>query len=410
MAEIAIHVPRPHPGQRRMLDNARRFNIACMGRRYGKTVFGSLHIAMRDALAGKRVGWFAPHYKYLQEPWDEITLRAGPIARQIDKQQKRVRLLTGGLMDFWSLEDPHAGRSRRYDTAIIDEAAMARNLRKAWTAAIRPTLTDTQGGAWFLSTPLGRNYFHELWTQAQDDEEWATFRAPTAENPHIAPAEIEAARKSLPERVFRQEYLAEFIEDGAGVFRGVTEAARLQPAKAIAGLQYTIGVDWGRSNDYTVFSVLENGSNKQRHIERFTGIGYELQTRRLTELLARYPGQILAEANAMGGPLIEKLQAQGLPIYAFHTTHASKQQIIDELSLAIETGRVELLDDETQTGELLAYEITRLPGGGLRYAAPEGMHDDTVIALALAWHGAQFNQTVPDYSRGGIHSDYRTAI
>jgi hypothetical protein len=90
----------------------------------------------------------------------------------------------------------------------------------------------------------------------------------------------------------------------------------------------------------------------------------------------------------MGEPLIEQLQRQGLPVQPFITTNATKAAAIDALSLAFERGELTILSDPVLVGELQAYEAQRLPSGMLRYTAPEGMHDDTVISLALAWQAA----------------------
>ena len=89
------------------------------------------------------------------------------------------------------------------------------------------------------------------------------------------------------------------------------------------------------------------------------------------------------------GTLIETLQRKGSPVTASTTTQQSKAQIIEGLALAIERALVTLLADETQMSELEAYDMQRLPGGAFRYNAPQGMHDDTVIATALAWSGIE---------------------
>jgi len=88
----------------------------------------------------------------------------------------------------------------------------------------------------------------------------------------------------------------------------------------------------------------------------------------------------------MGEPLVEQLQRDGLPVQGLTTTAQNKTEIIEALALAIERGEVTLLDDETQIAELEAYDLERLPSGTFRYGAPEGMHDDCVMSLALAWH------------------------
>jgi hypothetical protein len=93
----------------------------------------------------------------------------------------------------------------------------------------------------------------------------------------------------------------------------------------------------------------------------------------------------MAESNSMGEPIIEQLQRDGLPVRGFATTNATKAQIIEALALAFEQGAITILNDPTLIGELQAYEMARLPSGMVRYSAPEGMHDDGVMSLALAW-------------------------
>ena len=87
----------------------------------------------------------------------------------------------------------------------------------------------------------------------------------------------------------------------------------------------------------------------------------------------------------MGGPMVESLQWDGLPVVGFQTTNVSKARVIEQLILAFERGDITIINDTLLIGELQAYEQERLPGGRMRYNAPSGMHDDTVIALALAW-------------------------
>jgi hypothetical protein len=102
---------------------------------------------------------------------------------------------------------------------------------------------------------------------------------------------------------------------------------------------------------------------------------------------------IWAEANSIGGPNIEALQAEGLPVNAFTTSASSKPTLIESLALAIERGELALLRDPVLLGELQAYTVERLPSGRFRYTAPPGAHDDTVIAAALAWYGVNHSGT-----------------
>jgi predicted phage terminase large subunit-like protein len=143
-----------------------------------------------------------------------------PVARQVHVQDRRIELVTGGVVEFWSLDTPDVARGRKFRRVIIDEAAMIPKLEEAWQGVIRPTLADLEGDAWFLSTPRGFDYFHTLYQRGRSDEfpDWASWQMPTTANPFIPPGEIEQARQETPETVFRQEYLALFEEDDATIF------------------------------------------------------------------------------------------------------------------------------------------------------------------------------------------------
>ena len=360
------------------------------GRRFGKTILAIDRLA-GPALEGYPVAYFAPTYRMLSEVWREVKATFQPITTKSNAQDHRIELLTSGVIEMWSLDTPDVARGRKYKRALVDEAAMIAGLRNAWQAVIRPTLTDFEGDAWFFSTPRGRNYFGELWERGQDPgyPEWASWKMPTSANPFIKESEIEAARRELPERIFAQEYLAEFIEDGGGVFRRVMEAATATAqAEPEAEHVYVLGVDWGKHQDFTVLSLIDATTKAQAVLDRFNQIDYALQVPRLQALCQRFrPVQIVAEQNSMGVPLVEQLHRAGLPVVPFLTTNATKAAAIDALSLAFEQGALQILNDPVQLGELLAYEAERLPSGLLRYGASDGMHDDTVMALALAWQG-----------------------
>jgi len=243
----------------------------------------------------------------------------------------------------------------------------------------------------FISTPKGRNWFWRLYQRGQDANEsaWASWQRPTSENPYIDLLEIEQAARDLPERIFQQEYLAEFMDDAGGVFRRVMAAATLDEQPYNAAHEYIIGVDWGKQNDFTVLSVIDTNTRQQVYMDRFNQIDYRIQRERLMALVERYhPRVVVAESNSMGEPIIDELRHEELPMRSFVTTSASKAQIIEGLALAFETGAISILNDPTQIGELQAYEMTRLPSGGLRYHHPDGMHDDSVMALAIAWDAA----------------------
>ena len=392
MTEIVLRRNKLHDAQRTIKREARRFNVVACGRRFGKTTMG-VDLLDGPVLDGQPVGWFAATNALLAEAWRDIKRAYEPVTRDKSEQQHRIELITGGVVEMWSLEATGAGRGRKYQRAVIDEAASTRDLETVWNENIRPTLTDYQGDGWMLGTPKGRDYFWTLWMRGQDpqEQEWRSWQFPTVANPHISPAEVEAARADMPERAFLQEFEAQFIEDGAGVFRRVREAATAAAQDAaVADHQYVMGVDWGKHADFTVLTLIDTTLGHLAALERFNKIDYAYQLKRLTALYERFrPETIIPERNSMGEPLIEQLAGMDLPVRPFTTTNASKAEAIESLALALERGDLAILNDPVLVSELLAYESERLPSGLLRYTAPPGLHDDCVMSLALAYHGAK---------------------
>jgi hypothetical protein len=389
-----------HPGQARVVAEAKRFNVVDCGRRWGKTELG-MDLTIDPIQGGYPVGWFSPKYKDLLEVWDQLTDVLKPITRRANKTERRIELSTGGVLECWSLEDEDAGRSRAYKRVIIDEAAKAARLQAAWQKAIRPTLTDYQGDAWFLSTPKGRNYFWQLWSLGQDplNPDYASWKLPTATNPHLPEGEVEEARRNLPQVVFEQEYLAEFTES-AMLFRNVREClAKQLPLKPEEGHRYAMGVDWAQRVDFTVFCIIDVVTRQVVALDRFNQVDYYIQRDRLKALKERWNvSYILAEENSIGVPNIEELRREGLTVQAFNTNNDSKAQIIQALMGAFERSEISIPNDPILISELESYEATRLPSGKWKYDAPDGMHDDTVISLALAREAADWAGRL-----GGIH-------
>ena len=397
-----LHLTMPHASQLSVLHERKRFNALCCGRRWGKTTI-AVDRLVRCALRGQRAAWFNPTYRSLSDAWRELQRVLNPITARSNESEHRLELHGGGLVECWSLDNPDAGRGRAYHSIVVDEAAMVRDLEQAWEQSIRPMLTDYSGSAWFLSTPKGTaNYFHMLYQRGQDpqNEEWASWQRPTATNPYIKPSEIEAMRQDLTDLAFAQECLAQFVLWAGAVFRRIMDAVKpilLEPAAVI-------GVDWGRTNDSTVFTAVSH-RGAVVGIDRFRGMEYALQRGRLAEFWKRHGGRawIMAEINSMGGPVVEQLQRDGLPVVPFQTTNVSKSAIIEGLTLAFERGDIAIPNDPTLIGELQAFEGKPLPSGMTRYSAPAGQHDDMVMSLAFAWAGL----TAPRHEVRRTGGDYQ---
>lgn len=365
--------------------------VAC-GRRFGKTETGKI-LLTEQALRGARCWWLAPTFQMSGQVWRDLkAMVLGTITNvTVSETEKRMDFPGGGMMAIRSTHVAQNLRGMGLDFAVLDEAAFMEPT--VWPEVVRPMLLERRGGALFLSSPNGLNWFHDLYQLGLDptQDEWRSFQFTSYDNPLIAPDEIDNLRRNTPERVWREEYMAEFIADSGQVFRNVRAAATSPSgAQPVEHHQYIAGLDWGKENDSTVIVIIDAETRQMVDMDRFNQIGWELQRGHVATMCAKWqPSMVWAETNSIGAPNIEALQAEGLPVQAFTTTARSKQSIIEGLALAIERGEIGLLADEVLLGELAAYTLRRLAGGGYQYSAPSGLHDDCVIALALAWHGAR---------------------
>lgn len=363
-----------------------------MGRRWGKTTMAGA-LALSNAAKGGIVGWVAPTYSNSRPLWRfvERAVVTEPQAR-LRQAEHTVTFPNGGRLTVFSGDNDVTIRGEAFDFVIVDEAARIRE--ETFADVLLPTLADRNGRMIAISTPKGRNWF---WRQYMagiiDNPLNKSFSAPSSANPmESIQRASQLAKNSVSDRTFRQEWLAEFIDDGAGVFRGVLECVRPYCPFPEPGKQYVMGVDWGRTNDSTVFTVICVENSQLVYLGRMADTAYHLQLDRLRRLCDIWnPYVIIAEANSMGGPLVEALQRMELPVRAFLMTAITKQPLIDSLVLALERQDLGIFDEPTLLLELQAYESQRLPSGILRFGAPPGLHDDCVVSLALAWSAAKLS-------------------
>lgn len=377
------------PWQSQVMAESARFNVVCVGRRAGKTQLG-VHLCAAPGVLAHPVGWFAPSYKMMLEVWRSADVLFAPVIARRNASERRIEFTTGGVLEFWSLDNPLAGRGRKYKRIIVDEAAFVPNFMNTWEHVLRPTLADYRGDAWIFSTPKGRNGFWQLWQIGQDDAraDWRSWQMSSEVNPTIPLEELAEMRATLPERVIAQEMDAQFLDDAGGVFHRVMECATATPLDGpVSGRAYVAGVDVADAADFTVISILDARTREQVYIDRFNRVGYTALEDRIHAAYNHWNVQtMIIEDNSIGQPVIDHLRGRGMSIVPFHTSAATKQPLIQALQAAFEHGTIRILPDPVQVGELQAYEGKRI-ASGMSYGAPSGLHDDMVMALALAWHG-----------------------
>lgn len=398
MAELIL--PYPHKGQQIVRSQAKRHNWLMAGRRWRKTTL-FMAIAVEKACRGRRVIWGAPTYDQVRIGWDEAKKACGDTVI-FRASEMTAQFPGGGKIVYRSLDDPDNARGHTADDAIVDEGADVQE--RAWYEVVRPMLMDTGGESWVGGTPKGRNWFWREWVAAQDSPDSMSWQAPTVgceitrsglvrrehelENPDIPWSEIQQLFRTLPERSFRQEVLAEAVEETGGVFRNVgacIDEGRVLAEPAKESFDYVMGVDLARIQDFSVITVLDDMGRQVYH-ERMNEISWMRQMAAIERVFKAYHcSEIVVDGTGLGDPITEALSGSGMPVISVTLTNQTKEQMIDRLALALEEGRIRLMDLPVQRDELLAYQYELTAHGKVRMNAPQGMHDDCVIALALAF-------------------------
>ena len=371
--------------------------VAFCGRRFGKT----------DANVNRLYYWLPQKpglYWWVGLSWQSASLKRGwrevtTIARKwlkahgydershINNSNHEIRLPGLGEIWFRTADNPPSLAGEGVMGAVVDEFSLMQEI--IWTEYIQATLLDYDGWVSFGGVPKGNNWASALWRNAAAKPGWKQIHATSYDNPFIKPTSIDAIRDdpNTPEFFFRQEYLAEILSAEGMVFRRITEAATATALDAAQpGRAYVAGVDVADLQDFTVISIFDTTSREQVYLDRFNQVGYEALEDRIHAAYERFNVQtIVIEDNSIGTPVIDHLRSRNMRIVPFHTSHTTKQPLIQSLRSAFEHGTIRIINDPVQVGELQSYESKRT-ANGFSYSAPKGMHDDTVMAMALAWH------------------------
>lgn len=395
---------KPHRMQKNVLMNQTRFTTLCWGRRSGKTMLAA-YIALKFILSSSHNVWVvAPTYDLARKTWNylmqwipKLNKEVGQFLR-VDKSRMVIETIAGSVLELKSADNPTTLLGEGLDLLIVDEAA--RIPEEVWTTNLRPTLSDRQGKALFISTPYGKNWFYDMMLKGIDEDpkfkQYSYFHMATDENealPHIK-EEVAVAENDLSHNEFLQEYKAEFIEGAGTVFRNVKDC--LYPTSftnfPFMSDQYNPdhvyqgGLDLARLVDFSVVTLVdrahESGKFKITYIDRFNELDWKMQCPRFQLASQKYQNpRINTEKNNIGDVIIENL---GGNFESFTTTNESKKALINNLAILIEQKKILIPNIPVLVAELEAFSYEVTPSGNITYAAPHGYHDDMVMSLALA--------------------------
>lgn len=386
---MVVKLYNPHQNQQLIHDsiNNEYYKYYCLniGRQFGKSLLG-INQALYWLFNYKnaKIGWVSPVYKQCKKVFKDIDI-AFADNQNIFKEKNKTDLFfishTNTSINFYSSESYDSIRGETFDFLILDEFAFQHE--KAWSEVLRATVLVRGKKVLFLSTPKGKNHFYKLHSLDGINEQYKSFTMTSYHNPLIEKSEIDDARLTLPDHVFRQEYLAEFIDGGAGVFRNVViNDSPKQTAR------YYAGVDLGRADDYTVITVF-NDIGQMVLIERFRHDTWSNISIKVAEIINRYSAYTLIESNSIGDAICEQVKTlctNKSDIVPFVTTSKSKQDIIEQMAVAIQNKEMTVLSVDWYLKELDIFGYEYNPKTkSVRYSAPSGFHDDGVMSSAIGY-------------------------
>lgn len=380
-----------HPGQEEIRQSDARFRIIACGRRWGKTKLAAHELFEESFESPDTLNWWvAPDYRVADIGYEKVkSIIPEGFIRDIKRSKpKRIDLENDSKIEFRSAgkEDGLVGEGINF--LVIDECSMVPE--RAWKKEMRPTLSDTMGRMLGISTPSGRNWFYDYFKRGQsDDPEYddvASWQASTYDNPHVPNSEVDAAKRELPERIFRQEYLAEFIDDSGGVFERVRERIvdDYDWRAAVGEPPYHIGVDFARMSDWTVITVLD-GTGTLVHYWRRQQCPWPTIQRAVEAAYQQFEGRCYVDGSR-DNKIVSDLQQAGIPVTPVKFTTQKKTQMVENLITSVEQEAITIPEIPQIISEMQAFEYDVTAHGNVRYHAPddEGFFDDCVDSLALA--------------------------
>jgi hypothetical protein len=302
------------------------------------------------------------------------------IYRTVNRSELLLEYASGSTIQFFSAERYDNIRGFTFEYLVCDEFAFMSE--QAWTEVLRATVLVKGRKVLLISTPKGRNHFYKLYQMDGYNPQYKSFTMTSYDNPIIIPSEIDDAKQTLPDHVFRQEYLAEFIDGGAGMFKDV----QINNTPEMTG-RYYAGIDVGRADDYTVLTVLNNKSEVV-YCERWRQMDWTEIVQKVKDQLLKFNPDTLIEVNSVGDAVFEMLRNEIPSVYIspFITTSKSKQDIIENLIVANQDKSLKVLQTDWLLKELEVFSYDYNPKTrSVKYSAPFGFHDDGVMSLAIAY-------------------------
>lgn len=409
--QVRLVLPPAHATQRLLLDDPHRIVTVAAGSKWGKSHALSMWLLLSAWNKNQSLNWWvSPILRQARIGFNTICHWLPPIESgrvRINRGDMVVQLLypngsVRSTIEFRSAENPSTLRGDGVHSVVLDEAAY---MNEEAYISVTTTLTRTRGKMRIISTPAGRNWFYWQWLKGwaadervKNPECWS-YQFPTSVNPYINPEMVEQFKKNMPDRVYRQDVLAEFLDDGGTVFHNLAACqVSTMLARPIPGRTYVMGVDWAKHDDYTVFTIMDSRSKHVVFMQRHNEIDWNVNIDRAIRLAREWNNALMImDVTGVGDVPFDNVKAVYPYCVGYNIfNNTEKVQLIQKLQIALEKGQISIPKPAEQArpewralADTLLHELTtygyELSGTGkFLFSAPPGFNDDAVISLALA--------------------------
>ena len=363
-------------------------------RKAGKTALALNRLIHQAVSNPKKVFWYvAPTYKQAKEiVWrDPDMLQKYLPMEVVDKKndtELTVYFKNGSVLGIKGADEPDSLRGPNPMGVVLDEYELMK--KSVWEEIISPIVfSNPDSWCWFIGTPKPQGgHFKKLHDAAAHKDNWYALTLTVDDTKLIADAVLQEARSTMTQVAYEQEYLCKWFDDGGVVFRGVNSIVQGIYKEPTEPRIYQWGVDLARLVDWTVICGINRETHTLEFFDRFNQIDWNLQKARIEAAWNRHDrkkGLINLDATGLGDPILDDLRMRGLNVEGIKFTEETKRALITELAIGIEQRKLLIPNIPVLIEELQMFGYEILPSGRVRYGAPEGFHDDCVIALALAW-------------------------
>lgn len=396
--QTSVQLYNPHSNQARIHQAINfepyKYYVLDIGRQWGKTMLAMNQVyywAINNK--GSKIGWVSPVYKQSEKVFDEMAKAFDSNLIKTNAAKLTIEVC-GSLIQFFSSERYDNIRGFTFDYLVCDEFAFM--AEQAWTEVLRATVLVKGKKVLLISTPKGKNHFYNLFNLDGVNPQYKSFKM-TSYDGLANHDEIDGAKATLPEHIFKQEYLGEFIDNGSGVFSNLI--TNIQPEQTG---RYYGGIDLGRADDYTVLTIV-NDKGQMMYCERWRHNTWQNIIQSMLPALNKYNCHAYIELNSIGDVIYEQLKGLYSKVYPFVTTAKSKNEIVEGLQVAIQNKEFTILDIDWLKKEfdLFTYEYNH-KSRSIKYSAPLGFHDDGVMSTCIAYKCLKdkINYSTWDYSFG----------